>query len=208
MANALNKTTLKQTRDQAKIYKQFLPSLDLKRQQLLAALKKAKKELERIESEQASVATRLEELFPLLGSTTIASRRIATMVTVKEVIIEQENVVGTMLPVVRNVDFEVASFSRWVAPFWVDSLVLDLEQSAELRVQWQVAKERVARLELASRRITQRVNLFEKVLIPRAEELIRKIVIFLSDQERAAVVRSKLAKGKESTAHAKEVAAQ
>lgn len=204
MAIALNKTTLKQQRDQAKIYKQFLPSLDLKRQQLLAALKKAKKELQQIETQQAAVEKRLEELYPLLGSSTIASRRIATMVTVKEVIIEQENVVGTMLPVVRSVDFEVAPFSRWVAPFWVDSLVLDLEESSELRVQWQVAKERVARLELASRRITQRVNLFEKVLIPRAEETIRKIVIFLSDQERAAVVRSKIAKGKESLSRTQE----
>lgn len=47
------------------------------------------------------------------------------------------------------------------------------------------------------RRVTQRVNLFEKVLIPKAEENIRRITIFLSDQERAAVVRSKIAKSRE-----------
>jgi V/A-type H+-transporting ATPase subunit D len=62
-----------------------------------------------------------------------------------------------------------------------------------------VADQRVERFEHATRRITQRVNLFEKVLIPRAEENIRRIVIFLSDQERAAVVRSKIAKGKKTS---------
>ena len=49
------------------------------------------------------------------------------------------------------------------------------------------------------RTITQRVNLFSKVLIPRAEENIKRIGLFLSDQERAGVVRSKLSKQKAKT---------
>jgi V/A-type H+-transporting ATPase subunit D len=44
--------------------------------------------------------------------------------------------------------------------------------------------------------VTQRINLFEKVLIPEAKENLRKIGIFLSDTERTAVCRSKLAKAK------------
>ena len=52
------------------------------------------------------------------------------------------------------------------------------------------------KLKSAARTITQRVNLFSKVLIPEAEENIKKIGLFLSDQERAGVVRSKLAKQK------------
>jgi V/A-type H+-transporting ATPase subunit D len=83
-----------------------------------------------------------------------------------------------------------------VTPFWVDLLVDSLKRLAELRIRQQVRQERVERLDYAARRITQRVNLFEKVLIPQAEANIRKIVIFLSDEERAAVVRSKIAKNK------------
>ena len=90
----------------------------------------------------------------------------------------------------------VQEYSTLVTPFWVDLLVENLEKLAELRVHLQIRQERVIRLDYAARKITQRVNLFEKVLIPRAEENIRRIVIFLSDQERAAVVRSKIAKGK------------
>jgi V/A-type H+/Na+-transporting ATPase subunit D len=59
-----------------------------------------------------------------------------------------------------------------------------------------VYRERVARMQGAVRRVTQRVNLFEKVLIPNAKQNIARIQIFLSDVERAAVVTSKIAKGK------------
>lgn len=199
MGIALNKTTLKQQRDQAKTYKQFLPSLDLKRQQLLAALKKAKRELDAIDAEIDQIHSQLDQLFPLLGSSTIATRNIASLVRVRNVVVEEENVLGTRLPTVREVDFEVGEYSTMVTPFWVDSLVTSLEKLAELKVKLQVAHQRVERLALAARKITQRVNLFEKVLIPQAEENIRRIVIFLSDQERAAVVRSKIAKGKDTS---------
>lgn len=83
-----------------------------------------------------------------------------------------------------------------VTPFWVDQLIANLQQLAEHHIHQQVLHERLQLLEAATRRVTQRVNLFEKVLIPQAEANIRKIVIFLSDQERAAVVRSKIAKQK------------
>jgi len=102
------------------------------------------------------------------------------------------------LPVAKAVRFELAEYSRMVMPFWVDLLVENLKQIAELRILLQVRRERVKLLDHAARRITQRVNLFEKVLIPQSEASIRKIVIFLSDQERAAVVRSKIAKNKAS----------
>ncbi len=198
MVLALNKTTLKQQRDQARTYQQFLPSLELKRQQLLAALKTAKLEKQALDSRRTVLYASLEEIFPLLGSSTIATRNISSLVRLERVLVEEESVLGIQLPVVRDVEFVVQSYSKLIAPFWVDELVSQLQADATLRVQQLVADQRVQRLELASRRITQRVNLFEKVLIPRAKEHIRRIVIFLSDQERASVVRSKIAKSKDS----------
>lgn len=196
MALALNKTTLKQQRDQLKTYKRFLPSLELKRQQLLAALKQARKERDEIHLAYVERQTHVEQLYPLLGSTTVATRNLASLVRIRAVKIGQQNMLGTTLPVAEEVEFDVADYSRLVAPFWVDLLVEDLQQLATLNVKLQVSDQRVAVLSAASRKITQRVNLFEKVLIPQADSSIRKIVIFLSDQERAAVVRSKIAKAK------------
>lgn len=196
MALALNKTTLKQQRDQLKTFKKFLPSLDLKRQQLLAALKVARNELLAAERDYQELQAKVSLTYPLLGSTTAATRDLASLIRIRSVKIGEENIVGTRLPVAQEVDFELAEYSRMVMPFWVDLLVGHLERMAELNVWLQVRRERVKRLDYAARRITQRVNLFEKVLIPKAEQNIRKIVIFLSDQERAAVVRSKIAKKK------------
>lgn len=125
----------------------------------------------------------------------------ASLIRVRAVQIEEENLVGTRLPILRGIEFQVAEYSRMVTPFWVDQLIADLRQVAEHRIKRQVLEERLLLLEVAARRITQRVNLFEKVLIPQAEANIRRIAIFFSDQERAAVVRSKIAKQKNQSKH-------
>ena len=64
----------------------------------------------------------------------------------------------------------------------------------EQRTRVQVAADRVRLLEQATRKVTQRVNLFEKILIPTAKANIKKIQIYLADAERAIVVNSKITK--------------
>ncbi|MBL8854093.1 MAG: V-type ATP synthase subunit D [Planctomycetaceae bacterium] len=198
MKLALNKTTLKRTRDELKTYKKFLPSLDLKRQQLLAALKVARAELAESETVYSELEALVSKTYPLLGSSTMRTRNLGSLIRVEEVVIVEENLVGTRLPVAKAVRFALADYSRMVMPFWVDLLIDNLKTIAEQRILLQVRRQRVKLLDHAARKITQRVNLFEKVLIPQSEASIRKIVIFLSDQERAAVVRSKIAKNKAS----------
>mgnify|MGYP001449197909 FL=1 len=82
-------------------------------------------------------------------------------------------------------------------PFWVDFLVECLQSVARITIRREIERQRTRRLEEAVRRITQRVNLFEQVLIPQAKSAIQRIRIYLSDAERAAVVRSKIAKAKQ-----------
>ena len=43
---------------------------------------------------------------------------------------------------------------------------------------------------------SQRVNLFEKVKIPETQKNIKKISIYMADQQVSAVVRSKISKRK------------
>jgi V/A-type H+-transporting ATPase subunit D len=197
MRLALNKNSLKQQRDQLTMYRRFLPSLDLKRQQLMSAWKESRVLLEQAESQSRGW---LEPLLPLLGSSTLKTRDLASLIRIRDVCIEEQNVVGARLPVIRDIQFERTPYSTLTLPFWVDQLVDTLQQLGELRLRVMVARARSERLAVAVRKITQRVNLFEKVLIPSAQENIRRIQIVLSDEQRASVVRSKLAKRK----HAKE----
>jgi V/A-type H+-transporting ATPase subunit D len=75
-----------------------------------------------------------------------------------------------------------------------------LRDMLEMRVRVQVEEKRLAYLEAAVKTITQRVNLFDKVLIPRARANIKRIKIYLSDEEMSAVVRSKISKKKRAAA--------
>lgn len=133
----------------------------------------------------------------------LANREIdlSGLVRVESIQIEEENVVGVKLPVLGRVGFAVEHYSMLAKPHWVDVLVEELQGMVELRARVEVAKERVRRLERAVRRVTQRVNLFEKVLIPAAKENIKRIQTFLADTERAAVVRSKITKAMHERRH-------
>ena len=196
MRLSLNKNALKQQRDHLTMYRRFLPSLDLKRQQLLSAHKTARVQLAELEAELDDYLQSLESMFPTLGSSTINPDKLKQLVQVRGVLLDEENVVGTHVPVVRGIEIVRMDYSMLTLPFWVDQLADGLEQVARLRVHVQVSAARAKKLGAAARKITQRVNLFEKVLIPKAESNIKRIGIALSDQERASVVRSKLAKRK------------
>ena len=64
--------------------------------------------------------------------------------------------------------------------------------------------EQLACIEEELRTVTQRVNLFEKVKIPGAQENIRRINIYIGDQQTNSVGRSKIAKAKCQTREAVE----
>jgi V/A-type H+-transporting ATPase subunit D len=190
---ATNKSSLKQQRDNLSLYQRFLPSLDLKRQQLLTEQKKAQQQLVEAEREVEELADSLTGLMEPLGA---SQMDLFGLVTIESVKIEEENIVGAHLPVAREVKFKAAEYSMLAKPFWVDFLVEYLQRMATMRVHLQVRRERVARLQLQVRRITQRVNLFEKVLIPQSRDNIKRIRIGLAEQERSSVVTSKIAKKK------------
>lgn len=195
MALALNKTSLKQRRDQLALFQRFLPSLDLKRQQLIADLQRSKGTLVETGKEIEALLNSQLGLFALLGA---SEQELSGLVSIEKLTIEEENVLGVRLPVLGEIRFAVREYSMLAKPCWVDFLVELLQKMALLKLRLQNEQTRVTRLNEAVRRITQRVNLFDKVLIPQAEKDIHRIKIHLADTERAAVVRSKLAKAKQN----------
>ena len=190
---ALSKSSLQQQRDRLRLFERFLPSLELKRQQLTAEYKKALQVLAEAEQGAEQASRSLPALLPVLGSARMA---LSGLVHIRRVDVSEEDVLGLRLPTLRAVEFDTADYSLLATPFWLDDLVTCLKEVATYRLRLQVYRERVMRMRGAVRRVTQRVNLFEKVLIPDAKRNIARIQIFLSDVERAAVVTSKIAKGK------------
>lgn len=190
----LSKNSLHQQQQQLKLYRKLLPSLDLKRRQLTVELQKARGEHTAAQAAADLLENSIGEQLPMLAD---EQTDLTGLVNMKRYIVGEENIVGTRLPVLEQVEFEVAEYSRLATPAWVDILVVRLKEAAEARVRVRIAEQRVAILEQAVRRISQRVNLFEKILIPTAEKNIQRIRIYLGDAERAAVITSKLAKKKQ-----------
>jgi V/A-type H+-transporting ATPase subunit D len=190
---SLNKSSLQQQSGKLGLFERFLPSLDLKRQQLTAEYKKSMQILAEAEQGAGKASRALTGLLPILGSATM---KLSGLVRIRRVDIGEEDVLGVRLPALKAVEFVTADYSLLATPFWIDDLITCLKEVATYRIRLHVYRERAARMHSAVRRITQRVNLFDKVLIPNAKRDIARIQIFLSDVGRAAVVTSKIAKGK------------
>ena len=188
---ALNKSQLKKENDQLKLFKKVLPSLELKRMQLTSVLSKAQAQLLKDKTEVEQLIDTVAEQLPMLANRQFI---LAYLVKLKSVQVNEENVVGVRLPSLGSIDFDMSDYSMLAKPHWVDVFVDRLKEMITKRLVVKISEERVAKLGLAVRRITQRVNLFEKILIPTAMKNIQRIRIFMGDAERAAIVRSKIAK--------------
>jgi V/A-type H+-transporting ATPase subunit D len=191
----LSKSALQQQRSQLKLYRRTLPSLDLKRRQLTVELATAR----RAHAEAQQAVEELEKLIgqqlPMLANPDI---EVSGLVKMTDFALGEENVVGVRLPTLQRIECSVADYSLLAKPAWVDVLIERLKDAAEQRTRALVAAERVRILEVHEKRVTQRVNLFDRILIPTAKRNIQRIQIFLGDAERAAVARSKLAKAKQT----------
>jgi V/A-type H+-transporting ATPase subunit D len=190
---SLSKTALHKESAQLKRYRQYLPSLDLKRRQLLAERYRAAASLAETERMMRQCREFVLRELPMLAETQV---RLQGLVTVSSIKVGEENIVGIHVPVLEQIDIHVQPYSTYAKPHWVDAAVIQLKRMMELKVEYQVGRRRLDTLDSAVKKVTQRVNLFDKVLIPKAEQNIKRIRISLSDTERAGVVRAKITKQK------------
>ncbi len=190
----LSKQSLHQQQEQLKLYKRLLPSLDLKRRQLTVETQKAQAEYEAARTAVEALETRIGEELAMLADEEFQLGGLVELTGYK---VGEQNIVGVRLPILESIECKVADYSRLASPPWVDVLVQRLKDAAEQRLRADIAGQRVDILRQQVRRITQRVNLFGKILIPTAQRNIQRIRIYLGDVERSGVVTSKLAKSKQ-----------
>lgn len=190
---ALNKSTLNREAKKLRAYRQFVPALDLKRKQLMAARVSVRQQLSEQQAELEAVRAFVSRELPMIAAQDVD---LNSLVQLKKVEVVYTNLVGLQLPFVGELEIEIQQYSKLASPIWFDLWLEKLQSALRLQVEMRVAMRRLALLESGLQKTTQRLNLFDKVLIPQAEKNIRKIRIALSDAERAGVVRAKIAKGK------------
>ncbi len=189
----LTKNELKIQKDALKMYRRYLPTLTLKKQQLQA-------EIRTIEAKAEAVRREREDLEKGFGSwIAVFSETVAFpdgIISVSNIRKNCGNIAGVTIPVYEGADFSRGDYDLYETPLWVDIAANHMEMAMSLDLEAEVLDEQVRLLETELLATSQRVNLFEKVKIPETEENIKKISIYMADQQVSAVVRSKISKRK------------
>lgn len=199
MANVkLTKNELKNQKDQLKRYERYLPTLQLKKQQLQSVIMQINNELEKRDAERISMIGDLDDWVDVFVENTLfdEDKRIENLVQPDSVICGQDNIAGVTIPVFRELTFKDIAYDVADYPLWVDTALIKLREIARLDALVKTLRTQVQLLNKELRSTSQRVNLFEKVKIPETKENIRFIGIYLGDQQTSAVVRGKIAKKK------------
>lgn len=198
MAVKLTKNELKVQKDRLKQFQRYLPTLQLKKQQLQSVVMQAQVKLERTEAERLAVIADLDDWVAVFAENDAfpADKQIGTLIRPLHVVCGEENIAGVTVPVFQELTFEDIVYDVADYPLWVDTAVVRLREIARLDALAKTLRRQVELLEQELRSTAQRVNLFEKVKIPETRENIRVIGIYLGDQQTSAVVRGKIAKKK------------
>ena len=193
------KTELKSQQDALKQFVRFLPTLQLKKQQLQMEVRLSPEELERNLAEQKELVDRMSSFLELFSSDAEVAF-FEGLVRVRRVLTGEENIAGIAIPTFDRVEFEPADWDLFDTEWYVDDAVQALKDAVSLREAYKVLEEQHRLLSAELRSTSQRVNLFEKVKIPECKENIRRIRIMLGDLDTSAVARSKIAKKKSQEA--------
>ena len=193
------KTELKKQQDAKKQFERFLPTLQLKKQQLQMEVRHSVELLEKNARELADFEAKLAEFVELFGPAADAEF-IRSLVVVKRVRRGELNIAGISVPTFEGVEFKPVKIDLVATDWYVDDAVAALKTAVKLRESRRVLEERCELLSAELRSTSQRVNLFEKVKIPECRENIRRIGIMLGDANTSAVARCKIAKRKSAPA--------
>lgn len=198
MAVKLTKNELKVQKDRLKQFQRYLPTLQLKKQQLQAVVMQVTAQLEQVEQQRRAAVAGLDDWVAVFAENDSfpAEKRLETLVRPRHVVCGEQNIAGVVVPVFQELSFEDIQYDVADYPLWVDTAAVRLREIARLDALEKTLRRQVELLEQELRATAQRVNLFEKVKIPEAKENIRVIGIYLGDQQTSAVVRGKIAKKK------------
>ena len=171
-----NKSAIQQYQRQLEIREKALPTLKSKETALRMEVKNTGQALE-------SKKKSLEEEMKKLENMDRFWVEFPELVRIKDAEIKVKNIAGVKIPILADVNYEVAEYALFPQPAWVPTGVDILKKIIRLRVEIKITERQFEILNLARKKTTQKVNLYEKVQIPQYREAIRKIKRFLEDKE-------------------------
>jgi len=187
----LTKNELKKQKDSLKMFKRYLPTLLLKKQQLQGEIRITDTRLKELKIELKQLDETFKSWIAVFGETGFFTTDILKITNIRT---GTGNIAGVPIPVFEGADYEIAKYDLVTSPLWLDNAVECMKKALLLQLEADIVEEQKRRLDKELRTTTQRVNLFEKIKIPETKNVIKKIQVYLGDQQTASVVRGKIAK--------------
>ena len=189
----LTKNEQKAQKDALKMYQRYLPTLTLKKQQLQSEIRTIEQKANEVRAARVALEQEFKVWISVFGEEEAFK---PGMVTVRNIKKGVGNIAGVTIPVYEGAEFGRGDYDLYATPLWIDLAADRMEKSLSLDLEASVLDEQVRLLSQELRTTSQRVNLFEKVKIPEAKANIKKISVYLGDQQVSAVVISKVSKKK------------
>jgi len=194
-----NKTSQQQMDKQLKIREKALPTLQNKEAALRIEVKRAKKRAEELEYELETKMADLDKISRLWGEFDMQA------ISIEDVVLESKKIAGVQTPVLKDVVFKKEPFALFSKPVWFLDGVKIIEDLAKIGIEREVFMRKMQLLDVARKKTTQKVNLYEKVQIPGYKDAIRKIKRFLEDEENLSKSAQKIVKDRQQKQQEQEV---
>ena len=187
----LNKVSLREQKQKLALYRRFLPALEARKQQFLMQLGFVRKEIQQQEEALARLLSDMARWSPLLWDLEPLMRY---FLAIEDVRYTMHNVAGLKIPHFDDVVFADPPYSVFATPGSFETVRDRMREAVTLREAIRILKEQERILSEGFRKTSQRINLYEQRLIPDCREALRKIAVYLQDQQAAAVGVAKAAK--------------
>lgn len=183
-----NKTSQQQLEKQLRIRERALPTLKNKESALRMEVKTARNKTDEL-SRRIEVLLGQQEKDLRMWSEFDFS-----LISVSDARIGYRKIAGVSTPVLEDVEFNVADFNLFLSPKWFPEGIASLKELMGLVIEREISRMKMEMLEIARRKTTQKVNLYEKVQIPEYRQAIMKIKRFLEDEENLSKAAQKIVK--------------
>jgi V/A-type H+-transporting ATPase subunit D len=187
----LNKVSLREQKQKLALYQRFLPALEARKQQFLMQLGLVRRDIRRQEEVLALLLAAISQWSALFRDMDLLMRY---FLEIEEVRFSLRNVAGLKIPRFESVVFADPSYSVFATPYSFETVLARMREAIVLREEIRILKEQERILSDGFRKTSQRINLYEQRLIPDCREALRKISVYLQDQQAAAVGVAKAAK--------------
>jgi V/A-type H+-transporting ATPase subunit D len=191
----LNKSELTRLKQEAKIYSQFLPVLKLKQEQLQIENIRIKKKYLYLKNVYIDMKNKIIKNIAIITDDK-NKYNIKNYVLPNKIILQYKSLAGISIPILNDVIFPRNSVNLFDTQYWVSFMIKDLKQLIVKHIELKVVYQQYILIKKELKKATQKVNLFDKVLIPETKKAIKKINIVIGDEQVAAVGRAKIAKNK------------